>query len=519
MKTIFKIDSDKLTVSDLVAIAHNPKATIDFDDEVFMRVTKCRQTLEELVKNGKTIYGVNTGMGGFVSWLIPEDKLGELQINLLNGVATNVGNFLPDEVVRATMLARIHSLARGNSAISEENFRKFIAIFNAGIIPCIPEKGSLGASGDLAPLACIALVGIGQWKAKFDGKIISGAEALKMAKIEPMTLAFKEGLAMINGTSAMVGMASVLIDEVKNLLETYDVVSAITLETLKATRKPFDPRVHALKPHKGQQITAKNIFTILADSKMIADEDMVGDILQKSRKDNPQENATQIEDAYSLRCTPQIIGPIRDNLDVISKVVEDELNSSNDNPLVIESEQDVFHNGHFHGQYIAMAMDQLAISLTTLSNLSDRRIDRFLDSHHSNGLPPFLSPKPGLQFGLMGGQFMATSLTAENRSLCVPLSIQTLTSTEDFQDIVSMGLIAGRRVKTILENVKYIIAFELICACQAADIRGQEQLSSKTKILYQIVRKIIPYYEKDQFMTEHLEKLQKEIPFGLSYEI
>jgi histidine ammonia-lyase len=260
-------------------------------------------------------------------------------------------------------------------------------------------------------------------------------------------------------------------------------------------------------------ITAENIFTILADSKMISDEDIVSSVLQKNRENSPKKNPIPIEDAYSLRCTPQIIGPIRDNLGVINKVVEDELNSSNDNPLVIENEQNVFHNGNFHGQYIAMAMDHLAISLTTLSNLSDRRIDRFLDSHHSNGLPPFLSPKPGLQFGLMGGQFMATSLAAENRSLCIPLSVQTLTSTEDFQDIVSMGLIAARRARAILENTKYIIAFELMCACQAADIRGKEQLSSRTKILYEMVREIVPYYEKDNFMTDHLEALAKKIPF------
>lgn len=511
MKFTPKYNGERVGLTDFVDVIQSSEPKIDFDKKVFKRIAENRDVLTNLIKNNRTIYGVNTGMGGFVNYLIPEEKLGELQINLLNGVATNVGSFLSDVEVRAAMLARIHSLAKGNSAISLENFKKLIAIFNAGILPCIPEKGSLGASGDLGPLACIALVGIGKWKAKYKGEIISGANALKIAQIEPMTLGFKEGLSLINGTSAMVGMAALLIVETKRLIKFYDVVSALTLETLKAKRKPFDPRVHALKPHRGQRITAQNIFDLLSDSKLIVDEDAMSESLAKDKKNELHSAASQIEDAYSLRCTPQIIGPVRDSVEFISRIVEDELNSSNDNPLVITTEKNVFHNGHFHGQYISMAMDQLAIALTTLSNLSDRRIDRFLDEHNSNGLPPFLSTRPGLQFGLMGGQFMATSLTAENRSLCVPISIQTLTSTGDFQDIVSFGLIAARRVKTILENLKYIIAFELMCACQAADIRGAELLGSKTKSLFNAVREIVPFYDKDQSMTEHIELLQKQL--------
>jgi histidine ammonia-lyase len=510
------VSSQHLTLSEFTKISVNGDIQIDFEKEVYDRVAKSRQVLELLLKDGRTVYGVNTGMGGFVGWLIPKEQQAELQLNLINGVATNVGDFLPDEVVRASMLARIYSLARGHSAISEENFRKLIALFNAGIVPCVPEKGSLGTSGDLGPLACIALVGVGQWRAKYNGTIISGAEALKAAGIEPMKLDYKEGLALVNGTSTMVGLATLLVNETERLLDLYDTVSALTLETLHAKRKPFDPRVHALKSHAGQQITAERIFTILADSKMIVDEDTTSSKLRNQHQTKPEFDPSHIEDAYSLRCTPQIIGPIRDSLVEIKRVIENELNSSNDNPLVIASEQDVFHNGHFHGQYIAMAMDQLAINLTTLSNLSDRRSDRFLDVHHSNGLPAFLSTDPGLKFGLMGGQFMATSLTAENRSLCVPVSIQTLTSTEDFQDIVSFGLVAARRSKTILENTKYVIAFELMCSCQAADFRGKEKLSSKTRALYELIRKIVPFYDKDYSMTDHLEALKKQIPFDLS---
>jgi len=496
-----------LSLENLVEIAKDPAHKIRLSGKAFARVARSRALLADFVKKGRTIYGVNTGMGGFVNWLVPREASEELQMNLINGVATNVGAYFSDMEVRAIILARICSLAKGNSAISAENLKKLIAIFNAGIIPCIPQKGSLGASGDLGPLACIALVGAGLWKARYKGVMMSAKDALGKAGLKPMKLNFKEGLALVNGTSAMVGLASLIIYDMERLLSLYDCVSALTLETLKAERKPFDPRVHALKPHVGQQITARNIFNILKDSKMISEEDAVARSLQKKRTGTLAQYSRHIESAYSLRCTPQILGPIRDSAKYVARIIESELNSSNDNPLVVPEHGDVFHNGHFHGQYVAMAMDQLAISITTLSNLSDRRIDRFMDEHNSNGLPPFLSTNPGLRFGLMGGQFMVTSLAAENRSLCVPLSIQTLPSTGDFQDIVSMGLIAARRAKEIFENVKYIIAFEMICACQAADFRGVHLLSSKTRHLYEAVRSSVPFYEKDRYMTEDLEKL------------
>ncbi|MDE2079253.1 MAG: aromatic amino acid lyase [Patescibacteria group bacterium] len=509
MKKKLKGD-ERVTLSNYVTIAQTSGTQVEFDDATYERVAANRGTLLELTKN-RVVYGVNTGMGGFVDWLIPEHQLKPLQENLIKGVATNVGEPLSDSETRGAMLARIISLSRGNSAVSEENFRKLISIFNAGIIPYIPQKGSLGASGDLGPLACIALVGTGAWKAKYNGTFMPGAEALKKAGINPMVLDSKEGLAFVNGTSAMVSLASLLIERTERFVEFYELVSALTLETLRAKRKPFDPRVHALKPHKGQQTTAKHIFELLADSKLIEDEDIKSASLFHEKEDNPHAGTSSVEDAYSLRCTPQIIGPIRDTLIYIRQIAENELNSSNDNPLVITEEREVFHNGHFHGQYLAMAMDQLAVCLTTLSNLSDRRIDRFLDEHNSNGLPPFLSANPGIQFGLMGGQFMTASLTAENRSLCVPLSIQTLPSTGDFQDIVSLGLVAARRVKTIFENLKYITAFELMCAVQAAEFRGANKLGSQTSELYKSIRKIVPSYTKDRVMTDDLEQLAQYI--------
>ncbi len=495
------------------AVRNSTKLAIS--ESVEFRIKSSHQLLNKFIKDNRIIYGVNTSMGGFVNWLIPGEYAQELQENLISAVATNVGPHLEDRVVRATMLARLNSLSRGSSAISLENFNKLLEIYNAGILPCIPSKGSLGASGDLGPLACIALVATGKWKAKYEGETLPGKIALERAGIEPMILSYKEGLSLINGTSAMVGLASILIEEAITLIKTYDVISCLSFEGLKVKKKPFNPIVHRQKPHPGQLQTAENIWNLLEDSLMAVDEKSIERELQKYQKSTPTATESPIEDAYSIRCTPQIIGPIRDSLKSIRSIIKNELNSSNDNPLVLCEANDVFHNGHFHGQYISMAMDHLAISLTTLSNLSDRRIDRFMDKHNSNNLPAFLClEKPGIRLGLMGGQFMATSLTAENRSLCTPLSIQSLTSTGDFQDIVSLGLIAARRAKELYDNTAYVIAFELLCGAQAAEIRGDKDLSSATRCVFDQVRQIVPYLSTDQCLTDYLENLANLIKTG-----
>jgi histidine ammonia-lyase len=463
------------------------------------------------------MYGVNTGVGGFVDRLVPLDQAARLQNNIINAVATNVGDYLDERTTRAIMLARIKSLARANSAISVENFSKLVQMFNAGVAPCIPEKGSLGTSGDLAQLAAVALVATGQWKARFEGSELPGAEAMRRAGIEPMVLSFKEGLALINGTSGMVGFGALLLAEAKALLDLYIGVSALSCEGLAGKTKPFDPRVHALKPHRGQQRVAEMLWQRLSDSKLALDEDSVEQMLAARMRGELQAGGghLQIEDAYSIRCTPQVLGPVLDSMRSIEGVLEDELNSSNDNPLLLPEEDELFHNGHFHGQYIAMAMDHLSIGLVTLCNLADRRIDRFMTAANSNGLPPFLCGNDaGLRLGLMGGQFMSTSLTAENRGLCTPVSVQTLPSTGDFQDIVSLGFVAARRVRTLLRNTKYVVAFELLCACQAADLRDARRLSAAGRLLYEATRQIVPYLDHDIVLTDYLEALTRELLDG-----
>ncbi|MEV0056814.1 phenylalanine aminomutase (D-beta-phenylalanine forming) [Saccharopolyspora shandongensis] len=502
---------DRVSLGSIVEAAGDG-VEVSVDSTIRDRVEVARSTLVRFVDEERVIYGVNTSMGGFVDWLVPTTLATTLQENLINAVATNVGSYVDDHTTRSIMLSRIVSLSRGHSAISIENFDKLVAIYNAGVVPCIPEKGSLGTSGDLGPLAAIALVCIGQGKARLHGKAMAGADVLAQVGIEPMHLSYKEGLALINGTSGMVGMGAIAVERARYLLDTYLTVSALSIEGLAGMTKPFDPRVHRLKPHIGQQEIAERIWSLLGDSTLAVVEEQTARTLAGEMGDAAKAGSQPIEDAYSIRCTPQILGPVLETLRSVTSTVENELNSSNDNPLIIPNEDDVFHNGHFHGQYVAMAMDHLTIAMTTLTNLANRRVDRFLDKGNSNGLPSFLcNVDPGLRLGLMGGQFMTASLTAENRSLAMPVSIQSLTSTGDFQDIVSFGFVAARRATEVLRNAMYVVAFELICACQAIDIRGAEGLSSSTRPLYEQVRKIVPFLDQDISITDYVESVVEEV--------
>ncbi|MBC3946711.1 phenylalanine aminomutase (D-beta-phenylalanine forming) [Erwinia persicina] len=511
-RTSFHISSGKDISLEEIARAARDHQPVTLHDEVVNRVTRSRSILESMVSDERVIYGVNTSMGGFVNYIVPIAKASELQNNLINAVATNVGKYFDDTTVRATMLARIVSLSRGNSAISIVNFKKLIEIYNQGIVPCIPEKGSLGTSGDLGPLAAIALVCTGQWKARYQGEQMSGAMALEKAGISPMELSFKEGLALINGTSAMVGLGVLLYDEVKRLFDTYLTVTSLSIEGLHGKTKPFEPAVHRMKPHQGQLEVATTIWETLADSSLAVNEHEVEKLIAEEMDGLVKASNHQIEDAYSIRCTPQILGPVADTLKNIKQTLTNELNSSNDNPLIDQTTEEVFHNGHFHGQYVSMAMDHLNIALVTMMNLANRRIDRFMDKSNSNGLPPFLcAENAGLRLGLMGGQFMTASITAESRASCMPMSIQSLSTTGDFQDIVSFGLVAARRVREQLKNLKYVFSFELLCACQAVDIRGTAGLSKRTRALYDKTRTLVPYLEEDKTISDYIESIAQTV--------
>ncbi|MFE9388586.1 phenylalanine aminomutase (D-beta-phenylalanine forming) [Streptomyces sp. NPDC006784] len=510
MTFLIELDTD-VTLDQLEDVARQ-RTPVRLSAPVRERVGASRQVLEKFVQDERVIYGVNTSMGGFVDHLVPVSRARQLQENLINAVATNVGAYLDDTAVRSIMLSRIVSLARGNSAITPANLEKLVAVFNAGIVPCVPEKGSLGTSGDLGPLAAIALVCAGQWKARHRDRTLSGQEALAEAGLEPMELGYKDGLALINGTSGMVGLGTMVLRAADRLVTTYQQVSALSAEGLAGMTKPFDPRVHSVKPHRGQHAVAARLWEGLADSRLAVNELETEQTLVGEMGAEAKAGSLAIEDAYSIRCTPQILGPVVDVLERIGTTLQDELNSSNDNPIVLPEESEVFHNGHFHGQYVAMAMDHLTLALATVTNLANRRVDRFLDKSNSNGLPAFLCREdPGLRLGLMGGQFMTASLTAETRTLTVPMSVQSLTTTADFQDIVSFGFVAARRAREVVANTAYVVAFELLCACQAVDIRGAEGLSSWTRPLYERTRAIVPFLDRDVTLTDYVEQLAAEL--------
>jgi phenylalanine aminomutase (D-beta-phenylalanine forming) len=513
-------DGASLSVDAILRIARDPKVKIELTPEIRSRVIASRKLLDEFVASGRIIYGVTTSVGGFVNWLVPPSHAEESQNNIMRAVQSNVGPHLDDHYVRAAMLARINSLGRGYSAITMENLDKYVQMYNRGILPCIPEKGSLGASGDLGPLACIGLVGTGQWRAKLDGEVMSGAEALKKAGIEPMQLGYKEGLALINGTSVMTAIAACLVAESKSLIKAHTLATCLSLEVHKAKIMPFHPAAHRQKPHPGQATVAACIYDTLINSKMIVRDEETERWLRNLATDEPAGLDDQIEDAYSIRGTPQVMGPVVDTTLFVQQTVETEINSSNDNPLIVVEDNEAVHNANFHGQYIANAMDQLAIVLVNMCNLSDRRNNRLLHPSLNGSLPPYLvKENPGVRLGLMGGQFLATSLTAEIRQMCMPMSIQTLPSTGDFQDHVSFGLLAARRTRDILDNSRHILAFELLCACQAADYRGVDQLSSATHKLYDMVRQHVPYLDHDEPLTDHIEKLASLFASGAFLEV
>jgi histidine ammonia-lyase len=505
----FILDGGNLNVEIVTQLARTKGCSIAISEGCRCAIEASREHLESRVRRGEAIYGATTGVGGFAGWLLSLQQAKDLQQNLIASVASNVGSLLSEAVVRAGMLARVNSLSRGHSAIRLMVVEHLVHMFNRGITPCVPSLGSLGASGDLGPLSYIALVATGCWRASFKGQEMDGSSALAAAGLQPIELTYKEGLSLINGTSMMTGLGALNVADARRLLTIYLRVSAMSLEVLNAKTKPFAPVLHEIKNHLGQRNVALRLHELLRGSRLTREDDELSQVLNTERAAEPSCGSDAIEDCYSLRCTPQIVGPIFDTLDFVSEIVNRELNATSDNPVVLPHSGEVFHGGHFHGQYVSMAMDYLATSLVSLSNLSDRRIDRLLNPHYNMGLPPFLCREtPGIRLGLMGAQFMATSVTAENRALCHPVSIQTLPSTGGFQDHVSMGLIAARKCLQIFENTAYVVACELLCACQAADLRGPDLLSPSSRALWSEVRRCIPYLDHDTIITPQIEQMR-----------
>ncbi|MCF8075609.1 MAG: aromatic amino acid lyase [Desulfotignum sp.] len=511
------LDGYTLTIEELMQAGHDLSMQVEVKEDNWPKIRDCRKMVDTWANEERCIYGVNTSCGGLVDHLLPKERDNDFQKNLVRSITTQVGNPFEDELVRIFMIARANSLCRGYSGIKEKNLKIYLDMINKQVFPLVPRKGSLGTSGDLGPLGCIAAVGFGEWKARYKGEVMPGKAAMDAAGVELMHLNAKEGLSLINGTSAMVGLACTVITEATNTLKNSDIIAAFAIETLMGRINPFDVRVHEQKYHPGQYATAMNLTKLLTGSELAIDELELSLKLQAVLKKHEGISVADIpvEDAYSIRCTPQFVGPTKEAVNTAHEVLLRELNSSNDNPLIFTEFDTFIHNGHFHGQPISFAMDCLGISMVNLGVVSDRRIDRFMDAAHSTGLPPFLCKEDtGVRMGLMGGQFMTTSLVAENRTLAVPASIQSITSTADFQDIVSFGLIAGRKARKIVENTNHILSFELLCAAQAADLRGPEKLSPAGKIMFDAVRETLAYMGKDKVYIDDMEELKTRIESG-----
>jgi len=500
-----QLDGETLTIEDVVKVAHN-EAKVVIPEKVKARVKACREFLEKLLGEGKVIYGVNTGFGALSDAKIPKHKLKQLQTNLIRSHAAGVGKPLSTEVVRATMLLRANTLAKGYSGIRLETLETLVEMLNKGVHPIIPAKGSVGASGDLAPLSHMVLVLMGEGEAEYKGEIMSGKEAMEKAGIRPVQLDFKEGIALNNGTQLMTAIAALTIHRAENLIETAEVAAALTMEALMGVSDALDEKIHKARPHAGQAITAKNMRELIAGSKLV------------QTGEEAMAKIGRPHDAYSLRCTPQVLGAARDAITYARKVVEVEINSATDNPLVFPETGECLSGGNFHGQPIALAMDTLGVALAIVGNISERRIFRLLDEKLNNGLPPFLIPpqaKRGLNSGLMTAQYTAAALASESKVLAYPACADSIPTSANFEDFVSMGTTSAQKAMQILENTEYIIAIELLCAAQAIDIRGPEKLGRGTRKAYRKIREVVPPLKEDRPLNPDIEKLKALVEGGL----
>jgi len=480
---------DGMSLEDLVAIAREG-STVRLTKESEDRIINARKMIEKWVKEERAIYGVTTGFGALSGVTISREDTRRLQENILMSHAAGVGDILDKETVRAVMALRIKDLARGHSGICLETVSHFIDLLNRGVWPVVPEKGSVGASGDLAPLAHLCLVLIGQGEAFYEGQRISGIEALKKCGLNPLQLKAGEGLALVNGTQVMTAIGGLSVYDAIKLSKMTDIAAAMSLEVLMGSKTEFDQRIHQVRPHPGQAAAADNMDRITRDSEIIT-----------SHKD-----CFRIQDAYSLRCSPQVHGASKDAITYARKVVETEMNSSTNNPLIFSESQEFLLGGNFHGQPVALAMDFLCMAISEFANISERRIERLVNPQLS-GLPAFLVSDGGLNSGFMLAQYTAASLVSENKVLSHPACVDSIPTSANKEDHVSMGTISARKLREIVRNTEYVIAIELLCGAQAMDLFTNMKPGEGTLIAYKIIRDEVPHLEKDRIISKDIETM------------
>ena len=480
---------------ELTAVARD-FVEISLSPSVKSKVLSSRKAVEKAVDDGKVFYGITTGFGAFKNKTISKEDTEKLQENLIMSHSVGVGNNLPTEVVRGIMFLMVNYLSKGYSGVRWETINTLVQMLNKGVHPLVPEKGSVGSSGDLAPSAHTILVLIGKGEAEYQGKIMKGSEAMKKSGIKPIRLSSKEGLALINNTATMTSISSLLVNDYEWLVRVANIAAALSLQALMGTDRAYDARIHNLKPHVGQIKTAKSLMELLSGSKFI----------DKSR----------IQEAYSFRCVPQIHGAIEEAVSYARGIVTTEVNSVTDNPLVFTNDgMDVISGGNFHGEPVAIAMDTFGIALSELGNISDRRVAALVDPATNNGLPAFLVEKGGLNSGFMIIQYTTASLVSENKVLAHPASVDSIPTSANIEDLVSMGTISARKAREIFENTANVLTIELMVACQAIDMRVKEnkklKLSPKTQKVYDKVREIVPYFSKDDIYYPYMKALRKNL--------
>ncbi|MCT4585313.1 MAG: histidine ammonia-lyase [Peptostreptococcaceae bacterium] len=486
------IDGFNLKIEDVINVSRN-NYLVELEEEAKKRIIKARNLVDEFVDSEKVVYGITTGFGKFSDVAISKEETKDLQKNLIMSHSCGVGDLFSVDIVRAIMLLRVNALAKGNSGIRMETINTLIAMLNKKVHPCIPQKGSLGASGDLAPLSHMVLPMLGEGEAFYDGVKMDGRTAMEKAGIDVIEIHSKEGLALINGTQVMTATGTLALFDAINLLKTADIAASLTMEALNGITTAFDEKVHKVRPHQGQINTAKNMLNILKDS-----------------KNTTKQGEIRVQDAYTLRCIPQIHGASKDAINYVKEKIEIEINSATDNPLIFPDEKEVISGGNFHGQPMALAFDFLGIALSEVGNVSERRLERLVNPALSN-LPAFLVEKGGLNSGFMIVQYSAAALVSENKVLAHPSSVDSIPSSANQEDHVSMGTIGARKAYDILKNSRNVVAMEILGACQAIDLAENKGLGLGTKRAYEIVRELTSKITEDKVMYKEINKIEKLI--------
>jgi histidine ammonia-lyase len=492
------LTGDDLTVDDVWAVAVDRVPTI-LSDESRERMRAAREVVQRAAHGSREhTYGINTGFGRFVSQSIPEDLSEELQVRLLRSHASGVGDPYPDEVVRAAMLLRANALAKGYSGARVETAELLVECLDRGVLPYVPSRGSVGASGDLAPLAHLALPLIGEGKAWVEAELCAGGDALARVGLEPLRLRAKEGLSLVNGTQFMTAFGALGLIRARRLAKAADLACALSLEALQGSRTSFFPQIHTARPLRGQQDSAANLLRLLEDSAII----------------EAHRWCDQVQDAYSLRCAPQVHGASRDLLDYVDYTVSTELNAATDNPLVLVEDDMLVSNGNFHGQSLAFALDALAMAASELANISERRVERLVNPNLSGGLPAFLTTNGGLNSGFMIPQYVAASLVSESKSLCYPASVDSIPTSAGQEDHVSMGNASGLKAWQVLANSERVLAIELLAGAQGVEFLAPLEPGIGVRATRGFVRTLSPRLRDDRPLADDIETVAAAVRDG-----